>query len=106
MSAAHSNRFSTGDPRDTRARDRSMTDLQRVRGMSDEEVERNAADDLQEQGIPADWYLRAKPVNPKVPISIRLDADVLEYFKAQGPGWQTRMNSVLRAYMEAVPLKK
>ncbi len=34
---------------------------------------------------------------PKVHTRLRLDADVLDAFKAQGPGWQTRMNDVLRA---------
>ena len=42
-----------------------------------------------------------KPVLPKVTISLRVDADVLEWFKAAGPGYQTRMNAVLRAYKEA-----
>ncbi len=34
--------------------------------------------------------------NPKKAISLRVDADVLEKFKADGPGWQSRMNDVLR----------
>ena len=34
-------------------------------------------------------------------ISIRLDSDILEWFKSQGAGYQTRMNAVLRMYMEA-----
>ncbi len=42
-----------------------------------------------------------KPVPPKASISLRLDADVLEWFKAQGPGYQTRMNAVLRAFKDA-----
>ena len=37
-------------------------------------------------------------------ISIRLDQDVLEWFRGQGPGYQTRMNAVLRSYMEAMSL--
>ena len=37
----------------------------------------------------------------KAAISLRLDEDILEWFKAQGPGYQTRINAVLRAYMEA-----
>ncbi|HEY7752640.1 MAG TPA: BrnA antitoxin family protein [Steroidobacteraceae bacterium] len=42
------------------------------------------------------------PSNPrKAAISLRLDADVLDWFKAQGPGYQTRINAVLRAYKEA-----
>ncbi len=38
---------------------------------------------------------------PKQPISLRLDRDVIDFFKSQGKGYQTRMNAVLRAYMEA-----
>ena len=42
------------------------------------------------------------PENPrKSAISLRLDADVLEWFRGQGTGYQTRINAVLRAYMEA-----
>ena len=39
---------------------------------------------------------------PKKAISVRLDADVLEFFKSQGKGYQTRINAVLRSYMEAM----
>lgn len=42
-----------------------------------------------------------KLVSPKRPISLRVDPDVLEWFRAQGGGWQTRMNAVLKAYKEA-----
>jgi uncharacterized protein (DUF4415 family) len=42
-----------------------------------------------------------RPVSPKASISLRLDADVLEWFKSQGRGYQTRMNAVLRAYKDA-----
>lgn len=39
---------------------------------------------------------RPKSDNPKVPVSIRLDRDVLERFKATGPGWQSRINDALK----------
>jgi uncharacterized protein (DUF4415 family) len=39
---------------------------------------------------------RPKSENPKRAVSIRLDSDVLEKFKATGPGWQSRMNEALR----------
>lgn len=42
--------------------------------------------------------LRSPPA--KQPVSIRLDQHVLEYFKAQGAGYQTLINSVLRSYVE------
>jgi len=37
----------------------------------------------------------------KAAISLRLDAEVLDWFKAQGPGYQTRINAILRAYKDA-----
>ena len=43
-----------------------------------------------------------KPVPPKASISLRLDADVLQWLKSQGPGYQTRINAILRAYKEAL----
>ena len=42
-----------------------------------------------------------KPVPSKELISLRVDQDVIEWFKAQGPGYQTRINSVLRAFRDA-----
>ena len=42
-----------------------------------------------------------KAVPAKASVSLRIDADVLQWFKAQGPGYQTRMNAVLRAFKDA-----
>ena len=42
-----------------------------------------------------------RPLPPKASISLRLDQDVLQWFKAQGPGYQTRINAVLRAFRDA-----
>jgi uncharacterized protein (DUF4415 family) len=42
-----------------------------------------------------------KPLPGKSSISLRVDQDVLEWFKAQGPGYQTRINTVLRAFRDA-----
>jgi uncharacterized protein (DUF4415 family) len=41
------------------------------------------------------------PVAPKVPVTLRVDPDVLDWFKGEGEGYQTRMNAVLRAYRDA-----
>ena len=54
-----------------------------------------------------EWFLRAAregslAAQPaKKPISIKLDEDVLEYFKSEGSRYQTHINAVLRAYMQA-----
>jgi len=42
-----------------------------------------------------------QPVPPKTSIALRVDADVVDWFKSQGPGYQTRMNAVLRAFKDA-----
>lgn len=54
--------------------------------------------------LPADFWDDAALVNhakAKEPISLRVDSDVLEFFKAQGKGHLTRMNAVLRSYVDA-----
>ena len=42
-----------------------------------------------------------QPLPAKASISLRVDQDVLEWFKAQGAGYQTRINTVLRAFRDA-----
>jgi uncharacterized protein (DUF4415 family) len=42
-----------------------------------------------------------KPLPSKASISLRVDQDVLEWFKGQGTGYQTRINTVLRAFRDA-----
>ena len=42
-----------------------------------------------------------KPVPRKSLLSLRVDSDVLEWFRSRGAGYQSRMNALLRAYMEA-----
>ncbi len=51
--------------------------------------------------LPADWTKAVAPDQMrKTLISLRVDPEVLSFFKAQGPGYQTRMNAVLYAYMQ------
>ena len=47
-----------------------------------------------------------KPVPRKSQLTIRVDSDVLEWCKKQGPGHQTRINALLRAYMQEHPRKQ
>ena len=47
-----------------------------------------------------------KHPSPKKSISLRVDPEVLGWFRAQGPGWQTRINTVLKAYKEAAARAK
>ena len=43
---------------------------------------------------------RLKPVLRKTPLTLRIDSDVLDWYRKTGPGYQTRINALLRAYME------
>jgi uncharacterized protein (DUF4415 family) len=45
---------------------------------------------------------RGRPVleRPKVSTTLRLDAEVIEFFRKDGPGWQSRINAVLKSYSQ------
>ena len=72
--------------------------------LDDKQIERAVADDEDAAPIGDDGFWKnarvIMPV-PKQAISIRIDEDVLTFFKKVGPGYQSRMNAVLRSYMEA-----
>jgi uncharacterized protein (DUF4415 family) len=91
-----------------RANGESLTDWHRVDTMTEAELEAAIASDPDWKDIPADWYKDAVLVtpSPKQLLSLRLDADLVAWFRAQGPGYQTRMNAVLRAYMAAAAKNK
>jgi len=79
----------------------SQTDWARVDAMTDEDIERAAAEDPDSVPFDIDWSEAELVVPPKKqPISIRLDEDVIDWFRRSGPGYQTRINAVLRHYME------
>ena len=80
---------------------RGRASLARLRRVSDATVQRTSPREL--RGLPDDFWASARVVEPvaKQPISLRVDTDVLDWFKNQGPRYQSRMNAVLRAYMSA-----
>lgn len=71
--------------------------------MTDEEIEAAIASDPDAAPIlDAEWFRNAEIGYPlKIATSLRVDGDVMEWFRGQGKGWQTRMNGVLRAYAKA-----
>lgn len=78
------------------------TDWDRVNALTDKDIERAVAEDPDAAPIlDEEWFRTAEVVVPdKVPVSIRLDRDIVDFFKSKGGRYQTRMNAVLRAYME------
>lgn len=92
------------------------TDLAKLDATTDEEIARQIAEDpdtapelTDEFFEKADLYIgdklirrgRGRPPleNPKKLVSLRLDQDVIETFRAGGPGWQSRVNAALRRHL-------
>jgi uncharacterized protein (DUF4415 family) len=82
----------------------SKMDWAKIIATTEEDIERQIAEDPDLQGFDdIDWSKAVFIDAPaKQPISIRLDADVLDFFKAQGSGYQGRINRVLRHYMDTM----
>jgi len=79
------------------------TDWARVDALTDEEIEAAIASDPDAAPLlDEEWFREAYVCIPaKVATSIRVDGDVIEWFRSHGKGWQTRMNGVLRSYAKA-----
>jgi len=74
------------------------SDVAKVKRTRDEDIDYTDSPPLDDS-----FFTRAVVEWPprKASITMRLDADVLRWFKAQGRGYQTRINRLLRMYMEA-----
>jgi len=76
---------------------RSGTDWKRIDAMRDEEIDYS---DIPKQG--PDFFATAIIwPGAKEQITLRIDPDILKFFRKQGRGYQTTINAVLRKYMEA-----
>jgi uncharacterized protein (DUF4415 family) len=90
--------------RTLKSRHRGKTDWGRVDAMTDRAIENAVKSDPDAAPIlDKEWFRSAKLVLPerKVPISLRMDREVVEWFKAHGRRYQSRMNAVLKAYVQA-----
>ena len=77
---------------------KSKAELKRLVRKPDQEIDFSDIPELD------DAFFREAEWRPpiKKPVTIRLDADVLEWFRSQGPGYQTRINWLLRRFMETM----
>jgi uncharacterized protein (DUF4415 family) len=90
------------EKRTGRASAKDSSDWKRLRAMTDSQIRRGIESDPEVQPTDRDFWRKAQVVMPraKETITIRLDADVLEWLRKQ-KGYQTRINAVLRSYMQA-----
>jgi uncharacterized protein (DUF4415 family) len=88
-------------------RRKSETDWARVDALTDKEIEDAVRKDPDAVPLDFNWGEAVLVIPPKKQaISIRVDEDVLDYFKHEGAGYQRRMNAVLRSYMQQKKSKK
>jgi uncharacterized protein (DUF4415 family) len=82
---------------------KGKTDWRRVEALSDECIRRGIEEDPDAHPTDEAFWKKARIVMPqaKETMTIRLDADVLEWFRKQGKGYQTRINAILRSYVRA-----
>lgn len=80
---------------------KSHTDWKRVDALKDAEIDLSDTPELTPKMFArAIVRRRLKPVLRKEQLTLRIDSDVLDWYRKQGLGYQTRINALLRAYME------
>ena len=82
---------------------KSNTNWEKVDKLTDALIDRQIAlDPDAAKALATEWFKKATWVKPtKKGINLRLDSDIVTFFKNQGSGYQTRINQVLRAFVEA-----
>lgn len=81
---------------------KSRTDWARVKATKDSEIDFSDSPELTPEAFARAVVSKGlRPVMAKAQLTLRLDADVLDWFRAQGSGYQTRINALLRAYRDA-----
>jgi uncharacterized protein (DUF4415 family) len=92
-------RHSARQIEEMRKRGHDRTDYERLDRMAPEEVEALAAADDEGE---FDWSnAKVDLPGPKQQLTVRLDKEVIDWFRSQGTGYQTRMNAVLKSFVEA-----
>lgn len=97
--------YTAEELRQKRERGESQTDWARFDAMTEEELEAAILSDPDEAGLHPDLENWNNVVvgfpESKRQVTVRLDGDIIDWFKESGRGYQTRMNAVLRSYVEA-----
>ncbi len=78
---------------------RSRTDFDRLDKMKDEDIDLSDAPEITPEMFAKAVVRRGLKPRTKKQVTLRIDSDVLEWYKKQGRGYQTKINLLLRAYM-------
>ena len=97
----HIVRYTAEELAEMRRRGETRTNWARAAAATPEEIDTQAAADPDEAGMVIDWdTVTVALPQPKAAVHMRIDRDVLDYFRSTGRGYQTRINAVLRSYVE------
>jgi uncharacterized protein (DUF4415 family) len=94
-------RYSAEELAEMRRRGDTRSDWARAGAASAAEIEAQAAADPGEADLDIDWRtVSVELPSPKAAVHMRIDRDVLDFFRSAGKGYQTRINAVLKSYVE------
>ena len=79
---------------------KSLTDWERLDTMQEEEIDFSDIPELTPELFAKAIVRRGLKPHTKTQLTLRIDSDVIDWFKGQGQGWQTQINTLLRAYVE------
>ncbi len=97
----HIVRYTDKELREMRERGEDKSDWKKAASMTNKEIEAAIAGDEDEKEMHVDWSnISAELPRPKAVLNMRIDHDVLEFFRSQGKGYQKRIHAVLRSYVE------
>ena len=93
--------YTDNELRAMQERGESKSNWAEAAAMTDAEIEAAIADDPDEAGMVVDWSKASEELpKPKAVLNMRIDYDVMEFFRNQGKGYQTKINAVLRTYVD------
>jgi len=70
--------------------------------MEDRDIDRSDLPEIEPRAFARALVRKGlQPVRPKEQLTLRIDAEVLAWFRSQGKGYQSKMNAILKAYKEA-----
>jgi uncharacterized protein (DUF4415 family) len=94
-------RYTAKQLADLRNRGETRSNWAKAAALTNEEIEAQIAADPDEAGMVIDWDTATVEMpQPRAVLNMRIDRDVLEYFRKMGKGYQTRINAALRSYVD------
>jgi uncharacterized protein (DUF4415 family) len=99
----HIVRYTGKDLRAMTQRGEDKSNWAQATAMTEAEIESAIAEDSDEADMVIDWSQASVELpQPKAVLNMRVDADVMDFFRKQGKGYQTKINAILRSYVDQV----